>query len=106
MAYLKVSSGWSHVTFTAVVNKVCPLLISIRLESLPKELVFAQTEHYAEYSRYGNVVKTQEKAVAKSKYVEDELVNNHKSVWGSFFKEGKWGYKCCESVKRDSYCTV
>jgi pre-mRNA-processing factor SLU7 len=74
------------------------------LESLPKELILAQTEHYAEYSRYGTVVKTQEKASAKSKYVEDEFVNNHSSVWGSFFKEGKWGFKCCGSLDRNGYC--
>jgi pre-mRNA-processing factor SLU7 len=75
------------------------------LEALPKDLLFAQTENYAEYNRYGNVVKTQDKAIAKSKYIEDEYVNNHKSVWGSFFKEDKWGYKCCHSLDRNSYCT-
>jgi pre-mRNA-processing factor SLU7 len=68
-------------------------------------LLFAQTENYAEYNRYGNVVKTQDKAIAKSKYNEDEYVNNHKSVWGSFFKEDKWGYKCCHFLDRNSYCT-
>lgn len=75
------------------------------LEGLPKELVFSQTENYAEYSRYGNVVKTQEKAVVKSKYVEDEYVNGHGSVWGSFYKDGKWGYSCCRSLDRNSYCS-
>ena len=74
------------------------------LESLPKELILAQTEHYAEYSRYGNVVKTHDKAQVKSKYVEDEFLNNHSSVWGSFFKDGKWGYKCCEVLDRNAYC--
>ena len=75
------------------------------LEALPKELIFAQTERYVEYNRYGNVVKTQEKAEIKSKYIENELVNNHQSVWGSFYKDGKWGYKCCLSLNRNSYCT-
>ena len=74
------------------------------LESLPKELILAQTEHYAEYNRYGTVVKTQEKAAVKSKYVEDEMVNNHTCVWGSYFKTGKWGYACCQSLDRNSYC--
>ena len=76
------------------------------LESLPKELIHAQTEHYAEYNRYGNVVKTQEKAPVKSKYVEDDYTNNHTSVWGSYFKEGKWGYNCCRQLDRHSYCTA
>ena len=74
------------------------------LEALPKELLYAQTENYAEYNRYGNVVKTQDKAVAKSKYIEDEYVNNHRSVWGSFYADNKWGYKCCRSLDRNSYC--
>lgn len=34
-------------------------------------------EHYVEYSRTGNVVRGQEKAVAKSKYEEDVYINNH-----------------------------
>lgn len=76
------------------------------LESMPRELILAQTEHYAEYSRFGTVVKTLEKATVKSKYVEDEHVHNHTSVWGSFFKDGKWGYKCCQVLDRDAYCTA
>lgn len=23
---------------------------------------------------------------------------DHTEVWGSFFKDGKWGYKCCQQV--------
>ncbi len=34
-------------------------------------------EHYVEYSRLGNVIKGQEKAIAKSKYEEDIFTNNH-----------------------------
>ena len=30
-----------------------------------------------EYSRLGNVVKGQEKAIAKSRYEEDVYINNH-----------------------------
>ena len=37
----------------------------------------SQQEHYVEYSRLGNVVKGQEKIVAKSKYAEDVHMNNH-----------------------------
>lgn len=76
------------------------------LASLPKELIFAQTENYVEYNRYGNVVKTQEKASKKSKYIEDEYPNNHSSVWGSYYKDGKWGFKCCQSLDRNSYCSA
>ena len=27
------------------------------------------------------------------------------SVWGSFWKDGKWGFKCCHSCIKESYCT-
>ena len=26
-------------------------------------------------------------------------------IWGSYWKEGKWGYKCCHSFVKYSYCT-
>ncbi len=74
------------------------------LDSLPKELVFAQTENYLEYNRYGTVVKTQEKAEVKSKYIENEFVNGHTSVWGSWWKDGQWGYKCCLSMDKNESC--
>ncbi|CAK8698288.1 unnamed protein product [Clavelina lepadiformis] len=75
------------------------------LDAPPKELLLAQTEDYVEYSRQGNVIKGQEKAKTKSKYVEDAYINNHTSVWGSYWKEGKWGYACCHSFIKHSYCT-
>lgn len=71
----------------------------------PKELIFAQTEHYVEYSRQGQIIKGCEKPVIKSIYEEDIYINNHTFVWGSFWKDGKWGYKCCHSMIKNSYCT-
>ena len=47
------------------------------LEAPPRELLLAQTEEYLEYSRTGNVIKGQERAVAKSRYEEDVFANNH-----------------------------
>lgn len=47
------------------------------LDVPPVELLLAQTEDYVEYSRHGTVIKGQEKAVARSKYEEDVLINNH-----------------------------
>ncbi|XP_039630176.1 pre-mRNA-splicing factor SLU7 [Polypterus senegalus] len=70
-----------------------------------KELLLAQTEEYVEYSRHGAVIKGQEKAVVQSKYEEDVLVNNHTCIWGSYWKDGRWGYKCCHSFIKMSYCT-
>lgn len=67
------------------------------LQAPPKTLLLAQTEDYVEYSRSGKVIKGQEKEIVKSKYEEDVYINNHTSVWGSFWKDGQWGYKCCHS---------
>ncbi|KAI9012004.1 Pre-mRNA splicing Prp18-interacting factor-domain-containing protein [Phycomyces blakesleeanus] len=75
------------------------------LESVPKELLLAQNENYVEYSRTGRVIRGLEKAKTKSKYEEDVFINNHNSVWGSYWADGKWGYKCCRSYVRNSYCT-
>ena len=27
------------------------------------------------------------------------------SVWGSYWEDGRWGYACCYSLIRGSYCT-
>ncbi|UYV79477.1 SLU7, partial [Cordylochernes scorpioides] len=76
------------------------------LESLPKELIYSQTENYVEYNRQGEVKGGQEKISIKSKYEEDVYINNHTSVWGSYWKNGQWGYKCCYSFIYNSYCTA
>lgn len=67
------------------------------LQAPPKSLLLAQTEDYVEYSRSGKVIKGAEKEIIRSKYEEDIYINNHTSVWGSFWKDGAWGYKCCHS---------
>lgn len=70
----------------------------------PRELLLAQTESYTEYSRAGTVIKGQEKATVRSRYEEDVYFNNHTSVWGSYWTKGSWGYKCCHSLIKESYC--
>lgn len=47
------------------------------------------------------------RAVVRSKYEEDVQINNHTTVWGSFYdkRSGKWGFACCHSVIKQSYCT-
>lgn len=75
------------------------------LEAPPKELIFAQTENYVEYSRQGRITKGAEKAPVKSVYEEDVMINNHSAVWGSFWVDGKWGFRCCHSLIKNSYCT-
>lgn len=45
--------------------------------------------------------------VPKTKYEEDMYANNHTSVWGSYFSRAtkQWGFNCCHSCLRNSYCT-
>jgi pre-mRNA-processing factor SLU7 len=33
------------------------------------------------------------------------LINNHTTVWGSWWKDHQWGYKCCKQTIKNSYCT-
>lgn len=74
------------------------------LEAPPKTLLLAQTEHYVEYSRSGKIIQGEEKPIIRSKYEEDVYINNHTSVWGSYWISGQWGYKCCHSLIKNSYC--
>ncbi|KAI8055232.1 Pre-mRNA splicing Prp18-interacting factor-domain-containing protein [Syncephalis plumigaleata] len=76
------------------------------LNAPPKELLLAQSENYVEYSRSGQVIRGQEKAVPRSKYQEDVFTNSHTTVWGSFWEDGQWGYKCCRSFHKNAYCTA
>ncbi|XP_060935106.1 pre-mRNA-splicing factor SLU7-like [Limanda limanda] len=75
------------------------------LDAPPRELLLAQTEDYVEYSRHGAVLKGLVKAVVRSKYEEDVIINNHMCIWGSYWKDGYWGFKCCHSMVKQSYCT-
>mmetsp|Transcript_2999 Transcript_2999/g.5896 ORF Transcript_2999/g.5896 Transcript_2999/m.5896 type:complete len:553 (+) Transcript_2999:206-1864(+) len=74
-------------------------------EKLEDKLLLGQTESYVEYDRAGRVVKGAAPEMAKSKYPEDEYVNNHTQVWGSWWSQGFWGYACCRSSVKGSYCT-
>eukprot|EP01134_Creolimax_fragrantissima_P001950 CFRG1950T1 len=74
------------------------------LNAPPQELLLGQSESYVEYDRSGNIVKGQEKAIPKTKYVEDVLPNNHRAVWGSYWCDGQWGFSCCHSTVYHSYC--
>jgi pre-mRNA-processing factor SLU7 len=67
-------------------------------------LLLGQTERYVEYDRSGRVIKGQD-VKARSRYEEDVLNNNHTAVWGSWWHDGTWGYACCHSLVKNSYCT-
>ncbi|KAI5850312.1 Pre-mRNA splicing Prp18-interacting factor-domain-containing protein [Morchella snyderi] len=63
-----------------------------------------EEERYVEYTPEGQV-KGREKVCPRSKYAEDVLAGNHTAVWGSWWRAGRWGYLCCRSHTRNSYCT-
>ncbi|XP_058809972.1 pre-mRNA-splicing factor Slu7 [Phymastichus coffea] len=74
------------------------------LDAPPRALLLAQTEEYIEYSRTGQIIKGQEKKIIRSRYEEDIYINNHTTVFGSYWRNGQWGYKCCHSLIKNSYC--
>ena len=64
----------------------------------------SSNETYVEYDERGRI-KGQPEKKEKSMYPEDVLINNHTSVWGSWWKDFKWGYACCHSTVKNSFCT-
>lgn len=59
------------------------------------------------------VIKTIDKSLNKDKaglkrsiYREDNYAMNHKSIWGSYYLNGEWGYDCCKQTTRNARCTI
>ncbi|EEQ90861.1 mRNA splicing protein [Blastomyces dermatitidis] len=69
-----------------------------------RDAAVIENERFVEYDETG-AIKGEPKKVAKSKYAEDILINNHTSVWGSWWSNFLWGYACCHSTVKNSYCT-
>ena len=69
-----------------------------------RDMAVIENGQYVEYDETG-AVKGAPKAVAKSKYPEDVFLNNHTFVWGSWWSDFQWGYACCHSTIKNSYCT-
>ncbi|KAL2000888.1 hypothetical protein VTN02DRAFT_2515 [Thermoascus thermophilus] len=75
------------------------------LKSTPlHEAAVMENERFVEYDETG-AIKGAPKKATKSKYAEDVLNNNHTSVWGSWWHNFQWGYACCHSTVKNSYCT-
>ncbi|KAG5973898.1 mRNA splicing protein [Claviceps cyperi] len=69
-----------------------------------RNMIITESETYVEYDEAG-LIKGAPRKTAKSKYPENVLINNHTSVWGSWWSNFKWGYACCHSYVKNSYCT-
>lgn len=75
------------------------------LQATPlRDTMVVENEKFVEYDESG-AIKGAPKKATKSKYPEDVMPNNHKSVFGSWWYEFKWGYACCFSTVKNSYCT-
>ncbi|KAH7271824.1 mRNA splicing protein [Fusarium solani] len=69
-----------------------------------RSMAVTESERFIEYDEAG-LIKGAPKKKAKSKYAEDVFINNHTSTWGSWWSNFKWGYACCHSFIKNSYCT-
>lgn len=69
-----------------------------------RDTMVVENERFVEYDESG-AIKGAPKNATKSKYAEDVMPNNHTSVFGSWWYEFKWGYACCYSTVKNSYCT-
>lgn len=69
-----------------------------------RETMVVENERFIEYDESG-AIKGAPKKATKSKYPEDVMVNNHSSVFGSWWYQFQWGYACCYSTVKNSYCT-
>ncbi|KAJ5233965.1 uncharacterized protein N7469_005731 [Penicillium citrinum] len=69
-----------------------------------RDTAVVESERFVEYDESG-AIKGAPKNATKSKYPEDIKINNHTSVWGSWWHAFQWGYACCFSTVKNSYCT-
>ncbi|KAJ3566286.1 hypothetical protein NPX13_g7191 [Xylaria arbuscula] len=74
------------------------------MPSALRDVVVTESEHFVEYDEAG-LIKGAPTIISRSKYAEDVFTNNHTSVWGSWWSNFKWGYACCHSFLKNSYCT-
>lgn len=78
--------------------------VAKHLQAVPMHgAAVVESDKYIEYDEAGAVLGAT-KAIAKSKYPENVYINNHTSVWGSWWKGFQWGYACCHSIIKNSYC--
>ncbi len=71
------------------------------------EVLFGQTESYVEYTADGKVKnpRNNKGQVGRSRYEEDIYLNDHTTVWGSWWNEELgWGFSCCHQTDRGSMC--
>jgi pre-mRNA-processing factor SLU7 len=75
--------------------------------SLARGPEITSNEQFIEYDIHGRpkTLHSSSQRKEKSIYPEDIFINNHTAVWGSWWKNFTWGYACCHSVLKNSFCT-
>ena len=69
------------------------------IDNKPEQII--ENEAYKEYDLDGTV----KKQPGKSRYPEDVYINDHTSVWGSWWNQFLgWGYTCCHNNLKMSMC--
>lgn len=61
--------------------------------------------HNVRWGLSWNIFSKELSVQKRSRYEEDVFPGNHTSVWGSWWKDGEWGYACCHQSVKNSYCT-
>lgn len=77
----------------------------INESDLHRPETIVESEAYYEYTADGRLKRDNKDGRIKSKYAEDVYVNDHTSVWGSWWNDHLgWGYACCHSNTKMSIC--
>eukprot|EP01028_Stygiella_incarcerata_P013839 TRINITY_DN850_c5_g1_i1.p1 TRINITY_DN850_c5_g1~~TRINITY_DN850_c5_g1_i1.p1 ORF type:complete len:552 (-),score=195.46 TRINITY_DN850_c5_g1_i1:119-1774(-) len=72
--------------------------------TLSKEILLGQSTGMHLYSKSGKVLSSASRSKISSRYEEDKFIGGHTSVWGSYWKDGRWGYACCRLLERSAVC--
>jgi pre-mRNA-processing factor SLU7 len=75
------------------------------MKPVPIDMLMGGSEVYREYAADGSLRKGPQALVPSSRFEENVLHGNHTAVWGSFWKDFKWGYSCCHQFVKNSVCT-
>ena len=85
-------------------NEVLRKYLGTTSYSNPEKLIiYDETDEQFEMN--ATMISNLTHRVIKSKYNENVMINDHTSVWGSWFsKILGWGYYCCYNINKNSYC--
>lgn len=84
-----------------------PTLMMLKSKQLQNEKLAKSIQSKQEVmEKYNASTESDEKELKKTGHLEDKLFLNHKYIYGSYYENGKWGYKCCKQFDKNSRCTA